>query len=191
MALKTPSNSTVYSKFFDGADPDIVRTVLTNIALGTNVAMTGLESQPIIICANPDVPVLYPGEAHCKNPEVESLKAGPYVILCPTLFNPSRKTVPDSNDCVGPLPNGAYSTGQGLARTTMSVLLHELVHIYVPSSNGGRGQPKEYYGIHAVLDLRGNSALNNPANWVFYIASKPTADLLSFLGPLLSYWSNN
>lgn len=75
--------------------------------------------------------------------------------------------MPDANDCVGRLPNGRFSTGQGLVRSILAILLHELVHVYLDP----RHLPRDFYGIHAVLDLPAEESVINPPNYVFYVAS--------------------
>ena len=169
LALKTPSTSTVYTKFFNDADPEKVNTIFAKIALGLNLPHHGKQGKPTIVCANPDMPEIAGHWELCQNPKVKA-SAAPgkhYVFLCPRVL--SLKKVPDSEDCVGMLPDGLYSTGHGLAMTQLSILLHELVHIYLGAAP--QLEP-EINGLHAVLDLPASESVINPANYVFYVASR-------------------
>lgn len=180
-ALKTPTTGIVYSKFFSGVDPNIVNTVLTNIALGTNVPSNGKTWQPTIICTNPDMPEIANHWNLCQQSVVQGThqRNTQYVLLCPRIFE--LKSVPDATDCVGPRANGMLSTGQGLARSVMAILLHELVHMYLDPQH----LPQDYYGIHAVLDLPASESVINPPNYVFYVASTSIRIVISSVQHLL------
>lgn len=166
-ALKTPPTSTAYTKFFSGVDPNVVNTVLAKIALGADVPSNGQSWQPTIICANPDMPQIAAHWDLCQHSIVQGShqKNTQYVFLCPRIFD--LKLVPDATDCVGRRPGGMFSTGQGLARSVMAVLLHELVHMYLDPKH----LPRDFYGLHAVLDLSPGESVINPPNYVFYVAS--------------------
>ena len=76
--------------------------------------------------------------------------------------------MPTQNDCVKKLPNGKYHSGQGLARTILAVILHQLVHLYleVPVLK------PEVLHLWWVFELSAEEVVRNPASYVFYIASE-------------------
>jgi len=53
----------------------------------------------------------------------------------------------------------------------MTVLLHELVDIYLVSRPGMRPLRSKVFGLSAVIDLPASKSVINPANYVFYVAS--------------------
>ena len=76
--------------------------------------------------------------------------------------------VPGPSDCFKRLPNGKFQGGQSLARTQLSVLFHELVHLYL---NQSLIKP-EVYLLSDIVNLSPADSVRNPANYVFYLASK-------------------
>lgn len=92
-----------------------------------------------------------------------------YVVLCPKILE--LKERPTANDCVGSRPDGMFSTGQGLARTQVTVLIHELVDVYLATTPGFWPLNPQVYGLHSVLELPATLSVINAANYVFYVAS--------------------
>lgn len=175
-ALQLSSQSTVFVKFFHGVDPVKVTSILSTIATGTDIATDGQTFEPTIICASSEMPGLAEQWGVCKSPSiVASARPGfRFVFLC-SKFWLLPKRVPDSLDCAGTLPNGQISTGQELARTQLTVLLHELVSIYTASSGLTPLHP-QVYGLRDVLNLPPNKSYLNSANYAFFVASMRHSD---------------
>ncbi|KAL8692230.1 MAG: hypothetical protein Q9218_002706 [Villophora microphyllina] len=172
--LQKSTLRTVYDKFFHGVNPNVVTSLLSNIAIGADIPTDGQPFQPTIVCANPDMPEVAQPWKVCQDPNVIA-SAHPnnrYVFLCPRFWD--MRTVPDARDCVGTLPNGHISVGQMLARTQLTILLHELVDIYLALSPGHAPLKPQVFGLHAVLDLPPDKSSINPANYAFYVATQCT-----------------
>ncbi len=58
----------------------------------------------------------------------------------------------------------------------MTILLHELVDIQLASMLGMRSLRPKVFELNAVINLPASKSVNNPANYVFYVAS--TSSLL-------------
>jgi len=117
------------------------------------------------------MPKLAPHWAICQDRSVYAT-ASPrfqYVFLCQKMF--SLKGRPEATDCAGTLTHGLMPAGQRLARTQLTVFLHELVDIYLASMPGLRPLRPRVFGLNAVLDLPATQSVINPANYVFYVAS--------------------
>ena len=171
LALQNPTTSTVYKKFFAGVNPSIVIGILTKVAEGVDIVVDARSLRPTIVCANAHMPGIAKHLQACKNTLVQATATlgYQYVILCPSFFN--LEALPEATDCVGALSHDFYSTGQGLARNQMGILLHELVDIYLAATPGFSPSMSKVYNLDAVLDLLPTQSVNNAANYVFYVAS--------------------
>lgn len=177
IAIKTPSSSIVYSKFFKGASPAVVHGLLSGIAIKLD---NGQPWHTKIFCANLDLPRLTPHGKICRDHSVYST-ASPryqYVSLCQEIFR--LKERPDATDCAGSLAQGLMPSGQTLARTLLTILLHQLVDIYLVSMPGLKPLKPRVFGLDAVIGLSASQSVGNPANYVFYVAS---TSLLCQRGP--------
>lgn len=145
--------------------------VLSGIANRLNVPNEGQNWRPKIFCANMNVPKLAQYWQVCRNRSVYATASTryQYVFLCQKLF--SLKALPEATDCAGTLEHGLEPTGQSLARKQMTILLHELVDIYLPTMPGIRPLRPQVFGLNAVIDLPASQSVINPANYVFYVAS--------------------
>lgn len=177
-ARQISTKSTVFDKFFHGADPAAVTSILSTIANGGDIDTNGQAFQPAIICASSEMPGLADQWGVCQSPSVVASSRPGYrfVFLC-SKFWALPKRIPDALDCVGTLPNGQTSVGQGLARTQLSILLHELVTIYIASSSLKPLHP-QVWALHDVLDLPPTKSYLNPANYAFFVASTQYSDTL-------------
>ena len=161
-----PLETKIYSKFFNGVDPHRIRAVLTRIVAGSTIS----HYHPVIACANPNLPEMASSWAYCQrsDPTINAMwmRNTPWIYLCPAVFE--EQQLPEHENCIGQPHRGALSTGQGLAQTQFSHVFHELVHLYL----GVPALAWEMYGIWAVRDLPASESVINPANYVFYLASK-------------------
>ena len=161
-----PLETNVYNKFFNGVDPHRIRAVLGRIAAGSSIG----HYHPVIACANPDLPEMASSWAFCERSDITFnamwMRNSPWIYLCPAVFQ--EQQLPEHENCVGQPHRGAFSTGQGLAQTQFSHVFHELVHLYL----GVPALAREMYGIWAVRDLPASESVINPANYVFYLASR-------------------
>ena len=167
-----PVGTAVSRKFFEGVDPNMIRPLLERTVTGPNLTLTYQnETQsrhPTIVCANSFMPEIEKFWLHCQGSKRQGSWAigTQFIILCSRTFN--LKLLPEPSDCFRRLRNGKYHGGQGLARTQLSVLFHELVHLYL---NQSPLQP-EVYRLSDIVDLPPADSVKNPANYVFYLASK-------------------
>ncbi|KAL8627767.1 hypothetical protein Q9189_006536 [Teloschistes chrysophthalmus] len=177
-ARQISTKSTVFEKFFHGVNPATVTRILSTIATGGDINFDGQPFEPTIICASSEMPGLADQWGVCQSPSVVASSRPGYrfVFLCPRFWG-LLKRVPDALDCVGTLPNGHISVGQGLARTQLSILLHELVTIYIASA-GLKPLHPQVWALHDVLDLPPTKSYLNPANYAFFVASTQYQDTL-------------
>ena len=171
LALENAGHSIVYNKFFNGASPTLVGGILSSIATGANITRMGQQRRPTIMCATSDMPDIAQEWEVCATPftQATAILGYEFIILCPTMLE--LKQWPNANDCVGALASDMYSNGQGLARTQATILLHELVNVYLATTPGFWPLKPQVYGLHAVLDLPATMSVINSANYVFYVAS--------------------
>ena len=169
-----PVGTAISRKFFGGVDPNILRPLLERTATGPNITLTyqnGQESyHPTIVCANSFMPEIEKFWLHCQESNSKrqaSWAIGTqFVVICSRTF--SLKMLPEPSDCFKRLRNGRFHGGQSLARTQLSVLFHELVHLYLNQSS----LKPEVYRLSDIVDLSPADSVKNPANYVFYLASK-------------------
>ena len=167
-----PVGTTIYRKFFGGVDPNIIRPVLERTATGPNLTLTYQNEQkshhPTIVCANSFMPEIEKFWLHCRDSRRQASWAidTQFILICPRTF--TLKMLPEPSDCFKRLPNGKFHGGQSLARTQLSVLFHELVHLYLNRSS----LKPEVYHLSDIVNLSPADSVRNPANYVFYLASK-------------------
>lgn len=173
-----PQGTPVYNKFFAGVDPIKIKDILTNVATGPNVFIHDQLHQPQISCANPDLPELASAWAYCQqtDPAIAAMwmPYTPWIYLCPFVFTEPK--FPTEQNCVGVHTPFGYSSGQLLASTQFSNLLHELVHLYL----GPESLRPEVYTLWDVINLTAEESAINPASYVFYIASRSLGFSLVF-----------
>ncbi|KAL8704698.1 MAG: hypothetical protein Q9201_002160 [Fulgogasparrea decipioides] len=164
-ACENHEDTIVYQKFFKGVGSAVVNELLSQIIAGSPIPNNDRLVKPTIVCVKPNLPYL------CRDPRVvaTSHPGTQYVYLCPNLMN--LKMSPDGSNCVATPHYDLVSTGQGLARTQLTVLLHELVNIYLASRPGFSPLEPEVNGLSAVLALPYTQSVINPANYVFYVAN--------------------
>ena len=165
-----PLGTTVYNKFFNGVDPDRVKAVLSNITAGHDISIHSGPHQPVIACANPDMPHWAASWAACQQSKPKAnamwVANSPFIFLCPVFF--TYPEVPTSVNCVGGrATRTTFSTGQGLGANQFGILFHELVHLYLDSPP----LEPEMMGLWESLDLPASESVINPTNYVFYLAS--------------------
>lgn len=156
-----------------------VDNILWKIALGADIRRDGEYSQPNIVCANSQLSEVAKQAHVCENPGVQAtvIPGYRYVFLCQRILDLPR--VPRATDCAGARSGGHVATGQGLARTQMGILLHQLVDVYLASDPGGMKPLKpQIFGLHAALKLPSTQSVVNPANYVFYIMSEAFTTVL-------------
>ncbi|KAL8738322.1 MAG: hypothetical protein Q9181_000865 [Wetmoreana brouardii] len=165
IACETDDETIVYQKFFKGVSSIVVKELLSQIIAGSLIPNNDQLMKPTIVCVNPKLSYL------CRDPRVVATchPGTQYVYLCPRFMD--LKTSPDGSNCLDTLANNHNSTVQALARTQLTVLLHELVDIYLSSRSGFSPLEPEVNGLSAVLALPSTQSAVNPANYVFYVAN--------------------
>lgn len=165
----------LYNTFFHNADPNKIKSVLSRIAAGDNIAFRGVLQPPLIICDNPTVPAVVRSAAHaaCQHdPGAHALwmEDTHGVFLCQTYFQ-NKRVVPSEKQCVG---WNRLSTGMLLGETQWTILFHELVHLYL----GVPSLVPEVRGIFDVQELGSEDAVRNPASYGFFLASMTVFSLI-------------
>ena len=166
-----PVGTAISRKFFQGVDPNVIKPLLERIATGPNLTLTYQNEQgshhPTIVCANSFMPEIEKFRLHCQGSKRQASWAigTHFIVVCPRTS--SLKLLPEPSDCFKRLRNGKFHGGQSLARTQLSVLFHELVHLYLNQSF----LKPEVYLLSNIVDLSPADSVRNPANYVFYLAS--------------------
>ncbi|MCJ1378385.1 hypothetical protein MMC17_001483 [Xylographa soralifera] len=160
----------VYNAFFGGVDPIVVKGVLERIVDGAKISVNGKLRNPSIACVNNQDPTWKFHLAECNlvpNTQAFLNLRGPnYIFLCPHF--PSLPTAPTENDCAklnqarSRLSYSAIGGG-----TQYTVLLHELVHMYL----GQPSLPVEVYDVNPAMSLPPSQSAINPENYAFFVGN--------------------
>ncbi|MCJ1476261.1 hypothetical protein MMC13_004927 [Lambiella insularis] len=152
--------------------------VLERIIVGAKIPVNGRPKPlyPTITCVNKQEPALAHFAADCAAvPDGRAFipqKSNPnMIVLCP--YFSSLDVAPTRNDCAKlnkARSRLSYSKIGG--NTQFSVILHELVHLYLGQpSLGNPGLPAEKYKVNPVMSLPPSQSAINPANYVFFVGN--------------------
>ncbi|KAL9116872.1 MAG: hypothetical protein Q9187_006598, partial [Circinaria calcarea] len=157
-----PSTET-YNAFFRGVDPKIVTGVFRRIIAGGNIMVNGQPQHPSITCPHANHPMLREHWKLCEGMKRFAYHdESQFVFLCPrTLRLPAY---PNVRDCVR--RTNSKNRGISLLETQFTILLHELVHVYLNRPN----LKPEVYGIFECLELPPEKSVANAGSYAFYIA---------------------
>ena len=160
----------VYNAFFGGVDPIVVKGVFERILGGAKISVNGKLMNPSIACVNNQDPAWKFHLAECNRvPNTQAflnLQGPNYIFLCPHF--PSLPTAPVEKDCAklnqarSRLSYSAIGGG-----TQFTVLLHELVHMYL----GQPSLPVEVYDVNPAMSLPPSQSAINPENYAFFVGS--------------------
>ena len=160
----------VYNAFFGGVDPVVVKGVLERIIAGAKIPFNGKLQNPTIACVNNQDSSWAFQSAECARiPNTQAfinLRQPNYIFLCSHF--PSLPTAPAEKDCAklnqarSRLSYSAIGGG-----TQFTVLLHELVHMYL----GQPSLPAEVYDVNPVMSLPPSQSAINPENYAFFVGS--------------------
>ena len=165
----------------------IVWHILSSIFVGLDIQIQSKHKPFTIICAGPHIPLAQYWR-ECQEPSVKAtaIPGFQYVCLCQQLFSLQRH--PDTTYCTGSLgTNGHISTGQRLARTQLTILLHELVGIYLASTPDFTPLNPKVFGLDAVLNLTAAQSVANDSDGgtTFLVAALLAAFGARFFGVAL------
>ncbi|MCJ1421762.1 hypothetical protein MMC32_008129 [Xylographa parallela] len=160
----------VYNAFFGGVDPAVVKGVFERILAGAKISVNGQPRNPSIACVNKQDPSWNFHVAECNRiPNTQAfvnLEGPNYIFLCPHF--PSLPTAPVEKDCAKlnqARSRLSYSRIGG--GTQYTVLLHELVHMYLGQSS----LAVEVYDVNPAMSLPPSQAAINPENYAFFVGS--------------------
>ena len=161
----------IYNAFLGGVNRTVVMGVLNRILKAGAIynSKTNSKQPPGIVCVAEGNPATRQQYQDCLQPHVGAFHTTntPYIFLCPSF--PSQDLEPRNNDCAK-LNNRrtklSYSPIGGLIQTSM--LLHELVHVYLQQVE----LKKEVYEINEVIALPARMKAVNPSNYVFFVGSE-------------------
>ena len=112
--------------------------------------------------------------ARCLVPGVRagSVPKTPFTFICPDFTN--LPSIPPSDGCPEVLRGKWLSGGFNMAFSQVTILVHELAHIYL----GKECLTPEVYDMNPAMRLRPEAAVRNAQNYALFIGSQ-------FLLPLL------
>ena len=172
-------SSSAYTTFFkDISYAPYVSAVLTNVSTGVGLTADG---GPAFICVNTSNQFGYTDSATMKrvdtyqkcrdNPRKAMfwITNNPYIIVCPSFFEPGFQALPPPNTCPQVSRNGEQFSGAATALIQYQIwfILHEIVHYYVYAT---RQSLRDVYYINDCLRLSGNDAVGNPESYTYYAA---------------------
>lgn len=186
--LDSEDFSPAYTAFFkDIYYAPFIKRILENVALGTKFPLDGSSQlqAPTIVCVRDTNEIVYREAgsekdayteciAHASLPTINLLHGQPRaIILCPSFFEdkPFPPRFPSGCLTVDHKSKRFIEDERRLTRYQLFSLLYELVHFYVMMARGGDGNLRP---VDACMRLRGERAIHNPQNFVYYVASEWT-----------------
>ena len=163
-----------------------VRSIIQNIALGNPVSIdgNGHRNFPGFICVTAREQVWVRDESgetvdfyeHClQRPRTAATSdltssSRPMTILCPLFFKSPAIPPSSRTGCLGvdPATNAFISNGAHIINFQLWHIMHELVHMYIYWSSGGR---LDFYHVNDCLSLSANQSVQNAQSYAFYAAS--------------------
>lgn len=110
--------------------------------------------------------------SHGSLPTINLLHGQPRaIILCPSFFEDRPIPPRLKSDCLDLDHDSTrfIEDGTRLTQFQLFTLLYELVHLYIMMAHGGDGNVRP---VDACMRLRGERAIHNPQNFVYYVASE-------------------
>ena len=164
-----PGGSPVYNTFLGGINPSKVRILFSEVATGSNVSISGMPAKPpTIMCVYAKYREVIPREyAHCTRPNSGTAAMWEdktqFIFLCPYFW--TFPVYPSVDSCPEVLLGGTRLSKSSIVETQMSVLFHELLHLYM----GNRILEPEAYEINACTSLHPDEAAINVSNYGYYL----------------------
>ena len=149
--------------------------------------------RPNFLCVNPDGPPELAGTRHvcASSPNAlafssndETGRLDGTIFLCPDFWK--RPAFPTPANC--PVPRGLLFRGYFLntrhaVSNQFSNIVHELAHYYSPQP---LGLLREVYELNEIIYAKAQFQLNNPTNFAYFAACKPTISSMSLLACIKS-----
>ena len=183
------TNTPTYKAWFKSADPAFVKTVLTSMALGTNLTIPDqVSSRMTLICVNGQDPSLEAMWNVCSyHPQVLTACQidPPVTFLCPEFLQ--IPTAPVNDDCLSP---NTPPRSVGLNNNQYKILVSSLAEVYVRAALGLAKSEKIrlIFGEFPCLRLPPSTALRNPSSYAYFAACQCWLSFLdSFYSLMLSF----
>lgn len=162
-----------------------VRQLLTNVTTGVSLYspeqpfhQTG---SPLFICATEGGQVVGKRSKidyyyHCLLNPYDSLIAvsgTPYVVVCPYLFSSGVPDLPQADSCLETniSLNRFRTMGFDFTKFKVWILLEGIVRYYIYATTGSSGSFAT--DVNKCVRLGTRQMVENPSNYVYYVASKP------------------
>ena len=171
--MGTAQDAVIYNAFLRGVDPAIVKSLLDRIADGGPVYNDKLQRKvlPRVVCVARGNPMVQQQFDDCeKHPKARAFVTSnmqSYVFLCSGFLGENLE--PTSDDCSTLADRRRTKlTPSNIQMTQTSILLHELLHVYLGPDRVGN----EAYEINEAMALPLSERLINVANYVYFVGSK-------------------
>lgn len=186
------SPSPAFRTFFNSANnAPYVRQLLTNVTTGVSLYPPEQPFQqtgsPLFICATAGGQVVGKRGGidyylQCLLDAYESLIAisgTPYIVVCPYLFASGVPDLPPSDTClsVNTSINRFRSLGLDFTKFKVWILLQAILKYYIYATTGSSGSIAT--DVNKCVRLGTRQTLENPSNYVYYVASKPPTSPLA------------
>ena len=171
--METGQDPTIYNAFLRGITPAVIKRLLERVADGEPVYNSKLQRKalPRVICVargNPRVQQQFDDcEKHPTAGAFISTNMQSYIFLCNGFLGGNLE--PTSDDCstLGDRRRTKL-TSSAIQITQTSMLLHELLHLYL----GPDRVENEMYEINEAMALPLSERLINVANYVYFVGSE-------------------
>ncbi len=184
--------SPAFRTFFNSANnAPYVRQLLTNVTTGVSLyppePTFDQTGSPLLICATGGGQVI--GKRNkvdyyyqCVLNPYDSLIAisgTPYIVICPYLFSSGVPDLPQADNCLAINTSINRFRGVGVEFTKFKVwtLLEGILRYYIYATT--RSSDSFATDVNRCVTLGARQMVLNPRNYVYYVASKPYAFLIT------------
>ena len=189
--LDRGTKSPAFDAFFKTNNSlETVTKVFASIALGLPILVPPRDGNPgsqfvlpTFLCISPSLPI-YDIEtlvADCKsNSErpIMTIDNSEIILICPSFFD--LDDGPSRADCPRLRVNTLFPNDARLVTNKYAALIHELAHIYSPSSPAAGS--KETYKVMDAVKLSASRSLKNPNSYALYAAGESSAEPVKAIG---------
>lgn len=178
--------SPAFRTFFKSADnAPYVTQLLTNVTTGVSLYTPEQHfhqtGSPILICATSGGQVVGKRGGidyyyQCVLDPYNSLIAissTPYIVVCPYLFSSGVPDSPPAENCltINTSTNRFREFGSDFAKFKVWTLLEGILNYYIYATTGSSGILAT--DVSKCVRLGATQMVQNPSNYVYYVASKP------------------
>lgn len=187
--------SAAFRTFFRSANnapyvTQLLRNVTTGVSLYPPEQRFGQTGSPLLICATGGGQIVGKRDGtdyyyQCLLDPYDSfiaLSGTPYIVVCPYLFSSAVPDSPPADNCLTVSTSINRFRGMGFDFTKFKVwtLLEAILRYYIYATTGSSGSFAT--DVNKCLRLGAKQMVQNPSNYIYYVASKLFPPLAHNLG---------